>query len=499
MRRGLLGLLVALGCARGVPSPAAPPPAPAGPKSPIATLLVSADLRGYLAPCGCSENMRGGIARAAEVVAQARREGPPLLFLDAGDTLFGLSPIAPEEVGQDELKARALARALQQMKVAAHAVGPLDLARGAGFEASLGLPDLSPGVPKLLDAGGHPIAMVSGASAEVLIAAAKAARASGAEWVLGTFLGPSKEAQRVASRADLGLDLLIAAHPGEELDHEESRLIPAGTPLVELQSKGRSLLRLDLSFGEGPFHRIETEADQQRKAKQLTEQIALFDRQANLPGLPKQTVQVMEAKIAELANRRAQLLALRPKAPAGENTFAVKFVPLEATLPQAPDVAAIVTAYDQQVAQVNLAWARAHPTECPQPAAGQASYVGTAACADCHAEAFDVYRTTRHAHAYASLIDAGKQYRVDCVRCHVTGYGKPGGTCRVDQVEARKDVGCEACHGPGSLHAADPSDDNIRRTPGREVCVTCHNAENSPHFDFALYLPQILGPGHGRK
>ena len=30
-------------------------------------------------------------------------------------------------------------------------------------------------------------------------------------------------------------------------------------------------------------------------------------------------------------------------------------------------------------------------------------------------------------------------------------------------------------------------------------CVGCHNPENSPHFDFALYLPQILGKGHGRK
>jgi predicted CXXCH cytochrome family protein len=69
----------------------------------------------------------------------------------------------------------------------------------------------------------------------------------------------------------------------------------------------------------------------------------------------------------------------------------------------------------------------------------------------------------------------------------------------VDRVEARKNVGCEACHGPGSLHADDPSTSNILRAPARQVCVGCHNPENSPHFDFALYLPQILGPGHGRK
>lgn len=499
MRAALLGLLLALGCARAVPSPPAPPAPPAAARSAAATLMVSADLRGYLAPCGCSENMRGGIARAAQVVAQARQEGPPLLYLDAGDALFGLPPLSPEEVGQEELKARALAKALGQMGIVAHAVGPLDVKRGAGFEEALGLPDLVPGIPKLLDAGGHPIAVVSGASAEALQSGAKEARAAGAQWVLGAFVGPSQTAQSLAARADLGVDLLIASHAADELDHEDSRLLHTATPLAILQSKGRSLLRVDLSFGEGPFRLLETQAELAQKAEGLTARIALLDQQANLPGLPAQTVKVMEGKIAELANRRAALLATRPPVPSGENAFAVKFLPLEATLPQAPDVAQIVQQYDQEVGQVNLAWARAHPRACPQPAPGEASYIGTAACADCHAEAFDFYRTTKHAHAYATLAAVGKQYRVDCVKCHVTGYEKPGGACGVDRVEARKDVGCEACHGPGSIHADDPSPDNIRRAPGREVCVGCHNPENSPHFDFTLYLPQILGKGHGRK
>jgi predicted CXXCH cytochrome family protein len=60
-------------------------------------------------------------------------------------------------------------------------------------------------------------------------------------------------------------------------------------------------------------------------------------------------------------------------------------------------------------------------------------------------------------------------------------------------------VGCESCHGPGSLHAEDPTPKNIVRSPGRELCVTCHNPENSPHFDFATYLPRVLGPGHGQS
>ena len=31
------------------------------------TLFFSAEVRGYLGPCGCSENMRGGISRSMNV------------------------------------------------------------------------------------------------------------------------------------------------------------------------------------------------------------------------------------------------------------------------------------------------------------------------------------------------------------------------------------------------------------------------------------------------
>jgi hypothetical protein len=39
---------------------------------------------------------------------------------------------------------------------------------------------------------------------------------------------------------------------------------------------------------------------------------------------------------------------------------------------------------------------------------------------------------------------------------------------------------------------------NIARKPDQAACVKCHEHENSPNFDFAKYLPQVLGPGHGQ-
>jgi hypothetical protein len=161
-------------------------------------------------------------------------------------------------------------------------------------------------------------------------------------------------------------------------------------------------------------------------------------------------------------------------------------------------VQAVVKAYDRDVGQMNLAWAKEHGEDCPAPKKGEAAFVGTASCKECHAEAFPTWEQSKHSHAWATLEEKGKQFHLNCVGCHVTGYEKPGGVCRLDKVAGRESVGCESCHGPGSLHAENPTTKNILAQPGREQCVTCHNPENSPHFDFATYLPRILGPGHGQ-
>ena len=66
--------------------------------------------------------------------------------------------------------------------------------------------------------------------------------------------------------------------------------------------------------------------------------------------------------------------------------------------------------------------------------------------------------------------DPGPVWDEVCANCHVTGSGP-----------AREDgIGCEACHGPGSAHAASPAEvlpfvfraDEPRR--GASVCGSCH-------------------------
>ena len=52
------------------------------------TLVYAADLGGWLEPCGCSANQRGGLARAATAIAAIRKENPDTIFVAGGDLLF---------------------------------------------------------------------------------------------------------------------------------------------------------------------------------------------------------------------------------------------------------------------------------------------------------------------------------------------------------------------------------------------------------------------------
>ncbi|WNG20014.1 multiheme c-type cytochrome [Cystobacter fuscus] len=467
--------------------------------APGAVLFISADLRGYLGPCGCSENMRGGIARAAFQVREAGKGPLPVLYVDGGESLFGSPTLKPEQVPQEERKARALAEVFKDMGLAVRAVSELDNVRGAAFRQGLGLPELPTGGVKVLAAGARKVGVVSASDAAGLKRGDAQARAQGAAFVVGLFQGTLPEAQSAVASAEPGVDLVVATHTASEFDGEQNTLTRDAVPVVGLQSKGRSLLRVDLAYGATPgrFTPQRSAQEAEKEVASLERRLALLDSEINLPGVDPQLKALKQKKLTELVERRQALLTA-PVATGGDtDTFTVRFVPLESTLPSDPSAEAVVKAYDADVGKMNLEWAREHGQDCPAPSKGEAAFVGNASCAECHEESFPVWNASKHHEAWKTLEHVGKQYHLNCTGCHVTGWERPGGVCRLDKVAGRENVGCESCHGPGSRHAEDPSPSNIVARPGEAVCVTCHNRENSPHFDFATYLPRILGPGHG--
>ena len=471
------------------------------PASPVrhVRLFVTAELKGYLGPCGCSENMRGGIARTAFQVVEARKTGEPVFFIDSGDALFGTPVIPTDAVPQQERKARALADAFKLMGLQSRAVGPLDDARGKEFRAALGLPELPPSQLQLLDIGGSKIAVINAETIDQLGPRAAAARAQGARFVLALVQQPFDVVSKAAGQG-LPVDFALATRSKDEFSSEASKLVRGTTPVAQVQSKGRTLLTLELTQGDpdAKFELLRGAADTERELTALDQRIELLRAQVNEPMLAEPLKALRKAKLEEVIARREALAAAPLPEPAGKNVFSARFIPIEANFPALPAATELVTAYDRDVGQLNLRYAKDHGKDCPAPQKGQAGFVGNAACLDCHEEAFAVWNSSKHAQAYPTLEKLGKNHHLDCVGCHVTGWQQPGGTCRIDRVTGRDYVGCEACHGPGSLHVADASADNIGKGNQPKGCQGCHDAENSPHFAFEAYVAKILGPGHGQ-
>ncbi len=127
--------------------------------------------------------------------------------------------------------------------------------------------------------------------------------------------------------------------------------------------------------------------------------------------------------------------------------------------------------------------------ERPALPAGVAGYVGGETCAACHQEALASWEGSGHARAFQTLVDANQDFSPECVGCHVVGFGRRGGFVNAKATPELKDVQCEACHGPGSLHVDAPA--RGYGAAGARSCLGCHDTEHSPEFDFFTYWPRI--------
>jgi len=499
LRSVLIAATLLAACAGGSAGGAPASVAGGSPTSTRFAVFVTADVRGQIAPCGCSEAMRGGLAKTADIIGKTRASGIPALFVDAGDALFERKGFGTDEAVGERRRAQAIADSYRAMGLAAQFAGPLDDALGPDFRRSLGLPELKAGETRLLEAGSWKLGLVSATTAAELSAGAAKVRRAGARFVLGLFGGAPPDAQ-----ASTGVDLVVAAQAPESVgaEWEDGRLIRGSVPVAQVQSRGRSALRIDVSPGResGTLQLARGQGDIEREFTAAGQRLELLKRELGTPGLSAERKRLLDARLHELVQRREELAAQAQATALQPGTFTVRFVAVEAALPEDPAVQKIIAEYDRDVSRLNLAWAKEHGQPCPPPAKGEPSYVGNEACRSCHPQPFTVYEKTGHAKAYATLQSVQKQYRLDCVACHVIGFQQAGGVCRVDQVEDRKNVGCENCHGPGSAHVADKTRGSVLRPrPGPSVCVGCHTPENSIHFDFATYLPRVLGPGHGAK
>jgi peroxiredoxin len=146
----------------------------------------------------------------------------------------------------------------------------------------------------------------------------------------------------------------------------------------------------------------------------------------------------------------------------------------------------------------------------------RAAYVGSEACKSCHAAEFDVWAASPHQRAGETLATAKKSSDADCLRCHTTGFGHPGGFPADAAAPAHPDlgrVGCESCHGPGGEHVKEGAPhigtilslgDKCDSCVILQICGSCHDDANDPGFEFEVKAKidaqrhGTLEPGTGR-
>lgn len=463
-----------------------------------ATLIFTSDLWGQLEPCGCSADMRGGLDRAASWIRSQRAAGP-LLFIDAGDAFYDRVEYPEAEQFQARRRAAAVAESLLSMGVDAKATFEKDRTFPVAVfprHKILSGPTVLP--VDDLQVGLVPVDAGAGDVAKALKEGARAIKARGANVAVALIHGPRQGTIALAPTArEAGFDFVVGSHIADIAEGDQARAVRADLPVFFTQARGQSLLQIDLTVRTGgPLLLSGNEEEREQELTTLDERIRAYEqRLASLSDGTDGTP--FRQKRDELRERRKSLTAAKVEPPSTGNHFSYRFVPVTQDHPSDPEVKALIAAYDRDVAEANLAWALTHGGGCPEAAPGEATYVGGATCAACHQAADGFWKTTHHAKAYETLEKVHKQYDLECISCHVTGWEKPGGACNVAKVEGRKDVTCESCHGPGSLHVASPTQVKLPRQVGEATCLGCHTPENSLDFDYPSYLQKILGPGHG--
>ena len=504
-------------------SPKVTPVEPAAKQKPDLTIFLTAEMKGSTEPCGCTSDPLGDLARTSKLVADARAAGP-VLFFDGGSTLYTEVKLSEHSRAQELLKSKLILNALNDdLKADAMGLGPYDFGEGASAVTparhAINLaPDsgVATKAPEVIDAGGIKVGVFGIVSTNALSglgvtvsdpgpAATKAVaelKAGGAQ-VIVALAQMTKDEARDLAKAVPGMDFVLVSQNLPEPDEVRAEPVKVGDSwIVVPANRGQVISRLRLNRrGEGRFEdalgEVRAEGELERMAEQLVTLEADLVKWSSDPTADKAFVAKKKAEVDALVERQAQLRAQPLQVPEAGNYFTLAQLEIHKGLACEPKLVAAKRAYDQESGLANV---QAAAGKKPVPAAkGEASYVGAETCENCHDEAQEFWQGTMHAQAWETLEGLGKEFNFDCIGCHVTGFDKPGGS-NIAFNEPLRDVQCEQCHGPGSLHVeakGEAKKTTLVRSPDESVCGQCHTKEHSDTFEFQAYLRDITGPGHG--
>ncbi|HVJ16651.1 MAG TPA: multiheme c-type cytochrome [Polyangiaceae bacterium] len=520
---GLTGLFALGGGCKCTPTPT---PNHVTKAPPAVRLYLVSTPAGALEPCGCVKDMLGGVDHLAALIDKDKAQAPHSLVLGAGPTFF-MDPVLDErKATQNRWKAEALAASLGDLGLRAWAPGKNDWAAGAEaltklsddriqmLAANVDAAGTKPSATRIYDVGTHRVG-VAGVSApsykgalpegvSVRDAKADLQRAlaeldkNGAQIKVALVALPRGEALRLAEAVP-GFHLMLVGKPadqGEGNDPPTPAVILGKTLVVETPNHLQAVAVVDF-FVDDKDLEFEDASGTAAEERRTSLRLSLAELEARLKRLPDNSADRGALQESMRTKKRELEELSRPTPPKDGSFFTYKLVEVRESLGTDSKAAQHLSSYYQRVNEHNREAFKDVP---PKPAiAGQASFVGIEKCTTCHAEERAFWDKTGHAKAYETLANQHKQFNLDCVGCHVTGYEQPGGS-NVTHVEKFADVQCEVCHGPGSRHVDSPNDKSLlQAVPQKNICASaCHHPPHVPQgWNAEENWLKIIGPGHG--
>ena len=519
----LYGIVIG-GCARPAQGPSAELASRSQPAASI-RLLVTGDVAGTIEPCGCVKDQLGGLDRFASAVHSSRHPDSTL-FLEAGALLFPRSSDEPNERDELLLRAETLAQVMRSLGLLAWTPGKADCALGTPtlleLTSQLGARPLQSCEDPTIKQDNSLVTEVAGikvglfglgstwtqasTSADDLEAklrtASNALESKGVHLKIAVLNAAPEQAAKLARRLPSFQLLLVGGSSerslGADSDGTEPQLV-GSTLVIEPPNHLRGLVAVDFVVVDGKFTfqdgtgigRNAERVEVAHRLSELRERLVLWKTQKQDPSL-------MASREADL--KRLQIRYKELEGPAktpSASYFKVQTIPIGNEVLGDPDVKKTLDELGSKINRNN--YDKFANRKAPPAAPGQATFVGVTTCKTCHQKESKFWQTTRHAGAYRTLVDKERQYTLECVGCHVTGYEQPGGS-NVTDVAELKDVQCETCHGPGSIHSKTTSNDAITRIPNRQLCASrCHHSPHvAPTWTVDEAWPKIIGEGHGR-
>jgi len=450
---------------------------------PKLALVITGRLNGYLEPCGCAglERMKGGLSRRHSMMDMLRNDrGWPLAAVDVGGLIDGSGPRP-----QAELKFQTTVNALQEeMKYDAIGLGKTDLGFSAGDLLSAGVGDESP----FLSANTALFGFDSGMTSQKRII-----ELGGIKVGITSVLG--EKWWEEVNNSDV-----VFADPEEKL----AELVPA------LDQECDKLILL--------AHATEEESMALAKKFPQLDVVVTAGGPAEPPKKPKR-VEGSDALFIVVGEKGMNAVVLGfyddPQEP-----VRYQRVPLDSRFLQSAVVKKLMRQYQEGLQHMGLDGLGIGTISYPgKELLGK--FVGSEKCKSCHEESYRVWKKSKHAEAWATLVNADppRNFDPECIACHVVGWSPQNfrpfesGFLSGEGTPHLVNVGCETCHGPGAAHvkveqgadfdlqeklqkAAVITLEESRQAVSnaitdRQPCRNCHDLDNSPDFDFESYWKKI--------